>query len=1024
MYAQLTAAPTTPRFLVPETVQTSAMDCGPAALKCLLEGFRIPASYGRLREACQTDVDGTSINTLEDVAQQLGLRAEQMMAPVDHLLLASAQLLPALVVTLLPNGFNHFVVVWRVHGPLVQLMDPATGRRWSTHRRFLAEVYRYTAPFSADGWRAWAATEGFVAPLQHRLSQLDIPQATVTTLLDAAIADVGWRGMATLDATTRMVNSVVQAGGAARGREASQLLEQFFNQAQRTDHDPLAIIPEPFWIVRPLPGAPPKEHREDELLLMQGSVLLKVFGVQESNPPPSSPLDAPTAVGNLPFTPGDDASAAAQTPASTLDSDRLAKESAHRRSDMLSAALSESVRRPEWELVQALRRDGLVTPTLLCAAALLAALSVTVEAALLRGLMILAADLGLGAWRLVLFGGLVLFVLLLLALEFPLAATALRMGRRLETRIRIAFLEKIPRLGDRYFHSRLISDMAQRAYGLHQLHSLPDLALRFVRLCAQLLLTTVGIIWLYPASAPIAFLAMLCAVAGALAIQPVQSERDMRVRTHAGALSRFYLDSLMGLLPIRTHSAERMVRREHEMLLVAWARESLALARIESLSLTIASLLGAGFVIWIVIGYVMGRGEASAVLLLLYWSLNVPILGQALAANARQYPLIRNNMARILEPLGAPEEEGGMEHGGDRGGAGAVALVLEGVTAQAGGHVILDGIDLTIQPGEHVAIVGESGAGKSSLVGLLLGWHRPAAGRVLVDGMPLEGATLHQLRRHTAWVDPAVQLWNRTLQENLRYGNVENHIHPEEHPIGLALEGADLYDVLERLPSGLQTRLGESGGLVSGGEGQRVRLGRALLRPDVRLVVLDEPFRGLDRAKRRQLLENARHHWQHTTLLCITHDIGETIDFGRVLVVEDGQIVEDGAPRALLAIPTSRYRALSAADEKVRQQQWSATTWRRLWLAEGQLHAGVAQAEARPGAGQRTEQRHTIQQIRGIGPVWAKRLREVGIHTLVELACVDAGQLKRQLTAVGHRPAANLDAWIQEARRLSGRGFQ
>src|ERR671923_1912833 len=74
------------RLLVPEVVQTSAMDCGPAALKCLLEGFGIPVSYGRLREACQTDVDGTSIDTLEEVAQQLGLEAEQVMLPVDHLL--------------------------------------------------------------------------------------------------------------------------------------------------------------------------------------------------------------------------------------------------------------------------------------------------------------------------------------------------------------------------------------------------------------------------------------------------------------------------------------------------------------------------------------------------------------------------------------------------------------------------------------------------------------------------------------------------------------------------------------------------------------------------------------------------------------------------------------------------------------------------------------------------------------------------------------------------------------------------
>src|SRR5436190_22675420 len=86
------------RMLVPEVVQTSAMDCGPAALKALLEGFRVRVSYGRLREACQTDVDGTSIDTLEDVAGQLGVDAQQILVPLDHVLLSETAALPAIAV--------------------------------------------------------------------------------------------------------------------------------------------------------------------------------------------------------------------------------------------------------------------------------------------------------------------------------------------------------------------------------------------------------------------------------------------------------------------------------------------------------------------------------------------------------------------------------------------------------------------------------------------------------------------------------------------------------------------------------------------------------------------------------------------------------------------------------------------------------------------------------------------------------------------------------------------------------------
>ena len=86
-----------------------------------------------------------------------------------------------------------------------------------------------------------------------------------------------------------------------------------------------------------------------------------------------------------------------------------------------------------------------------------------------------------------------------------------------------------------------------------------------------------------------------------------------------------------------------------------------------------------------------------------------------------------------------------------------------------------------------------------------------------------------------------------------------------------------LRTVLESLPSGLQTELGENGGLVSGGEGQRVRLGRAFLHRDARLVLLDEPFRGLDRDKRSELLSRARRLWNNSTLLCVTHDLAETL---------------------------------------------------------------------------------------------------------------------------------------------------
>jgi ATP-binding cassette subfamily B protein len=539
-------------------------------------------------------------------------------------------------------------------------------------------------------------------------------------------------------------------------------------------------------------------------------------------------------------------------------------------------------------------------------------------------------------------GLLLILLIALLGLAIAIASGLWRLGRHLEARLRMAFLQKIPRLSDRYFQSRLTSDMAERSHSVQALRLLPSLGGQLMRSTFELALTTVGIIWLDPASAPLALLTVALAVGLPLAAQPFLAERDLRARSHVGALSRFYLDALLGLVAVRTHGAERAMLREHESLLVEWMHTGFGLQRIVVAAEGVQSLVGFGLAAWLLMSYLGRGGEASIVLLLVYWTLNLPALGQDVALIAQQYPAQRNVTLRLLEPLGAREEtemqEVGQTIAPPLAGAQAVpprgvAVLLEGVSVRVAGHIVLEGIDLRIEAGSHVAIVGHSGAGKSSLVGLLLGWHQPADGHILVDGEPLNGQRLERLRQETAWVDPAVQLWNRSFLENLLYGT---SIDPSLS-VGWVIDQADLGSVLRKLPEGLQTPLGEGGGLVSGGEGQRVRLGRAMLRSGVRLVILDEPFRGLDREQRRELLTRARRMWQHATLLCITHDVSETRAFTRVLVVEGGQIVEDGSPTDLAKRPGSRYQAMLAMETAVREELWLSGAWRRLELKGGLL---------------------------------------------------------------------------------------
>jgi len=891
------------RFFIPEVVQTSAMDCGPASLKCLLEGFGVRASYGRLREACQTDVDGTSIDTIEDIACQLGLDAEQVMLPVDHVLLPQASALPAIAVVRLPNGFTHFVVLWRRHGPIVQVMDPASGRRWITCRRFEQDLYVHEATVPVSAWREWAAGSQARATLRRRLEMDGVSGPAVSRILESAQAAPGWRELAAADAAARITNALVRSDGVTRGAEATRVFERMYARALEPDSGDTPFIPRRHWSAWPAPA----DTKNDDQVVFRGAVLISVRGLR------AAPSRASGTEMSAPLSPE------------------------------LVAALDDPPVKPWRTLIDLVRADGTLAPAVLLTALAVAAAGVIVEALLFRGLFDIGSHLELSGQRASAVLALCTLVGALLLIEFPVAASGLRLGRRLEARLRIAFLQKIPRLGDRYFHSRPASDMAERSHSIHQIRLLPDLGAQFARALFELLLTAAAIAWIDPAGASIAGLSTVAALSLPLLVQPVLQERDLRVRTQAGALGRFYLDAFLGLVAVRTHGAEAAMRREHEGLLVEWARAGFGLQRVVVAVEGAQLSVGFGLAGWLVLDR-LGSGVApGAALLLAYWALNLPILGQELAHIAWQYPGHRNLMLRLLEPLGALGESTvqSLEVQTPNPASSAsrfeptqgVAVSFEGVSVRAAGHEILHDVRLTIPAGSHVAIVGASGAGKSSLVGLLLGWHRPAMGRLLVDDRALDGPALDRLRRETAWVDPAVHLWNRSLLENLQYGGRDG----STDSIGSAIDAADLREVLERMPDGLQTPLGESGGSISGGEGQRVRLARAVMRRNARLIILDEPFRGLEHNRRRSLLERTRRLWRAATLLCITHDVHETLAFDRVLVIADGRVIEDGRPSALAAQAGSRYRTMLDAEETIREGLWKGAGWRELTLDHGEL---------------------------------------------------------------------------------------
>ncbi|HEX4455306.1 MAG TPA: ATP-binding cassette domain-containing protein [Kofleriaceae bacterium] len=878
-------------------VQISATDCGPASLKSVFAGMGVELNYRVLREVCQTDIDGTSIETLDQVANQLGLDAEEVMLPTDHVVLPEAHALPAIIVTLTAGGRPHFIVLWKRVGPFVQVMDPAAGRHWTRVETLLGNLYQHTTSVPAEAWREWAGSDEAVATVERRLG--DLGAIGTKALIAKALEDPSYKSIATLDAACRATEAMVRAGAVKRGRMASGLLQSMIAKAESVE----VPIPATYWSVRPNPDA-------DGELLLTGAVLLRFRGWRDEASDATKDGEPPKAL--------------------------IASEIA---TEIVAAQVS-----PSRTLFRLLREDPRSIPILVTAGLVIATFGRVLQALMLRAVLDLGRDLGTIGQRAAGIFVLAVVALALLLIQLPITLGLLGIGRRLEVRLRKAYFEQLPKTEDRYFQSRLASDMASRSHNIQAMRTLPALIAQGITIALEVLATTGALIWAAPGAWAIVLALSAATLVLPLIAQKLFFEPDMRVQSQTGALSKFILDALVGLTPILIHGAGRSLRRSQETLLVSWTKARYWLQALSVGFEGVLMLVSYGLVVWLVYSYLATNQRASLVLLVVFWALRFPILGQRLLILSRSFPSAMNKVRRLLDIIGEVSDEPAHKLGSIGASTAApdetavdtasgVAIAMEKVRIKGGGHTILDRVSLSIAPGEHVAIVGVSGAGKSTLVGLLLGWLRPARGEIKVDGKPLDSLGIERLRRITAWVDPAISIWNQSLLDNLRYGTDA----ATGWSLDAAIRGAEMLDILEALPEGLQTSLGEGGGLVSGGQGQRVRLARAMLRSNVRLAILDEPFRGLDRERRARLLAESRRLWANITLLCVTHDVAHTQTFDRVLVVENGRIIEDGPPAELLANAESRYAELLRADMDNHSLLWSGGNWRHWWLADGRL---------------------------------------------------------------------------------------
>jgi ATP-binding cassette subfamily B protein len=211
-------------------------------------------------------------------------------------------------------------------------------------------------------------------------------------------------------------------------------------------------------------------------------------------------------------------------------------------------------------------------------------------------------------------------------------------------------------------------------------------------------------------------------------------------------------------------------------------------------------------------------------------------------------------------------------------------------------HALKD-FSLQINKGDKIAVVGRTGSGKSTIAQLLLHMYEPQKGMIAYDGIPINKFDIHSLRRQISYVPQDVFLFSETVSNNIRFGMDD----ASDDDIINAAKQASIHNEIEKFQDGYDTMIGERGVTLSGGQKQRISIARALIK-NPEIVIFDDCLSAVDARTEKEIIGNLYQFLKGRTAIIITHRIFSLFDFDKIIVLDDGKIVEQGTHQQLLAL--------------------------------------------------------------------------------------------------------------------------